>query len=266
MDGERGSGPALRRRERRLRAWQRHVRTAVQLAFAEKLHHSANKVEPHDALRGQERRAGREEAGLETHSGLRAPTPLPPGVRPHSARHLAGSSVIGRPAARSQRNSRLLSSVLPPELRPGGEGKGGGEEREKAGGEAGGPGGVNGTRCWPSALGPSPPSRRNVSTPFWTSGRRSWTGGRGEWLPGGRGGRRGGKGRGGHAARGNLDLFLQAPGLGSLLFERDSGVVHASVLGGLKDISLFFYVIALGSRCRFSVAGGVQGTLGFIGR
>ena len=44
MDGERGSGAALRRRERRLRAWQRHVRTAVQLALAEKLHHSANKV------------------------------------------------------------------------------------------------------------------------------------------------------------------------------------------------------------------------------
>ena len=54
-------------RERRLRAWQRHVRTAVQLALAEKLHHSANKVEPHDALRGQEKNAGREEAGLETH-------------------------------------------------------------------------------------------------------------------------------------------------------------------------------------------------------
>ena len=62
MDGERGSGAELRRRERRLRAWQPHVRTAVQLALAEKLHHSANKVESDNALRGQEKRAGREEA------------------------------------------------------------------------------------------------------------------------------------------------------------------------------------------------------------
>ena len=38
---ERASGAAQRRRERRLRAWQRHVRTAVQLVLAEKLHHSA---------------------------------------------------------------------------------------------------------------------------------------------------------------------------------------------------------------------------------
>ena len=65
-----------------LRAWQRHVRTAVQLALAEKLHHSANKVESDNALRGQEKRAGREEAGLESHSGLRALTPLPQGTRP----------------------------------------------------------------------------------------------------------------------------------------------------------------------------------------
>ena len=47
---------------------------------------------------------------------------------------------------------------------------------------------------------------------------------------------------------------------------RDGGVVHAAVFGGLEDISLFFYVAALGSRCRFSVAGGVQDTHGFIGR
>ena len=63
-DGDRGSGAALRRRERRTRAWQRHVRTAVQLALAEKLHHSANKVEPHNALRGQNKRAGGEEDAL----------------------------------------------------------------------------------------------------------------------------------------------------------------------------------------------------------
>ena len=80
MDGERGSGAALRRRERRLRAWQRHVRTAVQLALAEKLHHSANKVEPHDALRGQNKRAGREEVENVTRDGLRA----------HRSLHLRG--------------------------------------------------------------------------------------------------------------------------------------------------------------------------------
>ena len=73
MDGERGSGAALRRRERRLRAWQRHVRTAVQLALAEKFHHSANKVEPDNALRGQEKRAGREEAGLAPVSEVAGP-------------------------------------------------------------------------------------------------------------------------------------------------------------------------------------------------
>ena len=54
MDGERSSGAALRRRERRLRAWQRHVRTAVQLALAEKLHHSAGPVEQHRSPRRQE--------------------------------------------------------------------------------------------------------------------------------------------------------------------------------------------------------------------
>ena len=70
MDGDRGSGAALRRRENRLRAWQRHVRPAVRLALVEKLHHSANKVELHNARRGQEKRAGREEAGLETDSGF----------------------------------------------------------------------------------------------------------------------------------------------------------------------------------------------------
>ena len=96
MDGERGSGAALRRRERRQRAWQRHVRTAVQLALAAKLHHSANKVEPHDALRGQEKRAGREEAGLETHSGLRAPTPLPPEMRPAPLSEVAGAQRCDR--------------------------------------------------------------------------------------------------------------------------------------------------------------------------
>ena len=83
---ERASGAAQRRRERRLRAWQRHVRTAVQLALAEKLHHSACRthlrgkewMEQDAALRGQTARA----RGLEMESfphcplrGLRPPSP-----------------------------------------------------------------------------------------------------------------------------------------------------------------------------------------------
>ena len=62
---ERASGAAQRRKDRRLCAWQRHVRTAVQLALAEKLHHSACRthlsekewMEQDAALRGQTARA-----------------------------------------------------------------------------------------------------------------------------------------------------------------------------------------------------------------
>ena len=83
---ERASGAAQRRRVRRLRAWQRHVRTAVQLALAEKLHHSACRtllpgkkwMEQDAAQRGQTARA----RGLELESfphcplrGLRPPSP-----------------------------------------------------------------------------------------------------------------------------------------------------------------------------------------------
>ena len=66
------------------------------------------------------------------------------GLRPERLVHASGSSVVGCTAARSQRNSRLRSSVFPPEPRLGGEGKGGGgagEERGGAGEEAGGTGG-----------------------------------------------------------------------------------------------------------------------------
>ena len=88
MDGERDSGAAQRRRERRLRAWQRHVRTAVQLALAEKLHHSANKVEPHDALRGQNKRAGREEV---ENVNARRPTGTEDSTSRGAARHPCGA-------------------------------------------------------------------------------------------------------------------------------------------------------------------------------
>ena len=90
MYGERSSGAALRRRERRTRAWQRHVRSAMQLALAEELHHSANKVEQYVARRGQRPRATREEEVHETHDaprGLR--TPLT-GMRPAPLSEVAG--------------------------------------------------------------------------------------------------------------------------------------------------------------------------------
>ena len=82
---ERASGAAQRRRERRLHAWQRHVRT-VQLALAEKLHHSACRthlpekewMEQDAASRGQTARA--RELEMESFPnclvrGLRLPSP-----------------------------------------------------------------------------------------------------------------------------------------------------------------------------------------------
>ena len=74
---------AKRRRERRLRSWWRHEAQGVQAAVVSALHHSRD-VGPakYEALRGQKKTAEVEEAGLVTHSGLRAPKPLPPGMRP----------------------------------------------------------------------------------------------------------------------------------------------------------------------------------------
>ena len=111
MDVERVTRAAQRRRERRLRAWQRHARMTVQLALAEKLHHSANKVEPHNAPRGQEKRAGRDEAELETHSGPRAPTPLP--LAPLS--EVSGPQRSDRTVRRSVWDAPLL--VMPTPMR-----------------------------------------------------------------------------------------------------------------------------------------------------
>ena len=81
MEGNRGSGAALRRRKRRLRAWERHVRKAVQLALAETLHHSAINVEQHYALWGQEKRAGRQVEEHGSYASLRAQMAPPPGER-----------------------------------------------------------------------------------------------------------------------------------------------------------------------------------------
>ena len=87
--GERGSGQALRRKARRLRAVQRHERMAVQLALAEKLQHSANKLEPHNAPRGQEswQGGGRARDALRPYGHRR---PLPPGMRPAPQSEVAG--------------------------------------------------------------------------------------------------------------------------------------------------------------------------------
>ena len=53
--GERVSGAAKRRRERRLRQWHRHERLTVQMALCEALHHAAPQVErgENSAPRGQ---------------------------------------------------------------------------------------------------------------------------------------------------------------------------------------------------------------------
>ena len=79
MDGDRGSSGALRRRERHLRAWQGHVLAAVQLA---------HKVEPRNAPRGQEKRAGR---GPETHFGSRHRRPYLRGCGRHLCLRCPGS-------------------------------------------------------------------------------------------------------------------------------------------------------------------------------
>ena len=78
-----------------------NVRTAVQLALAENLHCSANKVEMDNALRGQSKRAGREEVEYEKHAGLRAQKTPPPGERP---------GILAEPG--SQRSDRTVRRIL----------------------------------------------------------------------------------------------------------------------------------------------------------
>ena len=67
------AGAAKRRRDRRLRAWHRHVRTTVAMELATALHHSAQRVEgpsegevhaKHDGLRAQKRRLPGTRPGL----------------------------------------------------------------------------------------------------------------------------------------------------------------------------------------------------------
>ena len=98
---------------RRLCAWQRHVRTAVQLALAENLHHSANKVETHNALRGQNKRAGREEVEYVKHAGLRAQkTPLGGSCRSPGRR--GATAPCGAPEGRHPSSPLTHLLLLPP--------------------------------------------------------------------------------------------------------------------------------------------------------
>ena len=98
VHGDGASGAAKRRRERRLRSWWRHEAQSVQAAVVSALHHSRD-VGPakNEALRGQTTEV--EEAGLVTHSRLRAPPPLPPGMRP------ALLSAVSGPQERVQRHT-----------------------------------------------------------------------------------------------------------------------------------------------------------------
>ena len=67
-----GTGAAKLRCERRLRSWLRHEAQSVQAAVVSALHHSRD-VGPakNEAPRGQKKTTEEEEAGLESHSGLR---------------------------------------------------------------------------------------------------------------------------------------------------------------------------------------------------
>ena len=89
-----GRGAAKRRRDRRLRAWHRHVKMTVAVEVATALHHSAQPAGP--VVGGP-----REEAGHKTHFGLRAATPLPPGTRPAPLSDVAGPQRSDRTVRRS---------------------------------------------------------------------------------------------------------------------------------------------------------------------
>ena len=71
LHGEHAAGAAKRRRDRRLRAWHRHVRTTVAMELATALHHSAQRVEvPREGVEGVQLYAPRR------------PKPPLPGKRP----------------------------------------------------------------------------------------------------------------------------------------------------------------------------------------
>ena len=102
---EGGSGAARRRRERRLRAWHRHVRTTVAMELATALHHSAQRPRPVVE-------EPREQAGHETYCGLRALMPLPPGTRPAPLSEVAGPQRSDRTARHFAVEPRFPGGVV----------------------------------------------------------------------------------------------------------------------------------------------------------
>ena len=108
LHGERDSGAAKRRRERRLRSWLKHEQQTVRMALAEALHHSSGTTPSkrdsrvvegakYDALRGQKTvtRAGEGEV-REEHQALRGQTRLPPGMRPALLVEVQPQGRVGR--------------------------------------------------------------------------------------------------------------------------------------------------------------------------
>ena len=104
------TGAAKRRRERRLRQWQRHERMTVAMAVAEAAHHSAPR-------RQNTATAIREEVVHDAYDGLRAQKTPPPEVRP-------GSLVDPGPqrSDRSLRRSSVLTPLLAVPVLAGGDG------------------------------------------------------------------------------------------------------------------------------------------------
>ena len=97
---EHAAGAAKRRRERRLRQWQRHERMTVAMALAEATHHAAPRRQtPVSAIR--------EEVENETHAGLRAQKSPPPGVR---------AGILPEPGL--QRSDRTVRRFAGPPSRP----------------------------------------------------------------------------------------------------------------------------------------------------
>ena len=82
LHGEHAAGAAKRRRDRRLRAWHRHVRTTVAMELATALHHGAQRVE-----------VPREEEEHAYYVGPRAQKAPPPGMRPAPLAEVAGPQV-----------------------------------------------------------------------------------------------------------------------------------------------------------------------------
>ena len=93
VHGERVSGAARRRRQRRLRQWHRHERLAVQMALATAAHHSA---QPDEALRRQRTARAREVEEQDQHEALRRQMAPPLGMRPGVLQDPAPQGRVGQ--------------------------------------------------------------------------------------------------------------------------------------------------------------------------